>query len=156
MNHSALAVTLVSLAFCTGASAQKPFTVEQILSAPFPSDLTSAKSGNRVAWVFYQQGKRNLWAAEAPGFAARQLTRYNEDDGQELSQLSFSSDGNALVYVRGSGKNAAGQVRVVFLIGNLSNAGQSHCQADQAVRVARKIFSQLVKWLEARNQYVIT
>ncbi len=112
MKRSALAVALFAFAFafCGVASAQKPFTLEQILSAPFPSDLTAAKNSNRVAWIFDQQGRRNIWVAEAPGFAARQLTKYNEDDGQELSELSFSSDGNSLIYVRGGGKNAAGQV----------------------------------------------
>ena len=110
MKRSALAVAVVAFASCAGANAQKSFTLEQILSAPFPSDLTAAKNSNRVAWVFDQQGKRNIWVAEAPGFAARQLTKYNEDDGQELSSLSFSSDGNTLVYVRGGGKNAAGHV----------------------------------------------
>ena len=110
MKRLASGVALGAFVFCASAGAQKPFTLEQILSAPFPSDLTAAKSSNRVAWVFDQQGKRNIWVAEAPGFAARQLTKYSEDDGQELSELRFSSDANALVYVRGGGKNAAGQV----------------------------------------------
>ena len=110
MKRLALGVALGALAFCASASAQRPFTLEQILSAPFPSDLTAAKSSNRIAWVFDQQGKRNIWVAEAPGFAARQLSKYSEDDGQELSSLRFSADANALVYVRGGGKNAAGQV----------------------------------------------
>src|SRR5215467_8452269 len=110
MKRLALGVALGTFVFCASASAQKPFTLEQILSAPFPSDLTAARNSNRVAWVFDQQGKRNIWVAEAPGFAARQLTKYNEDDGQELSELRFSSDANALAYVRGGGKNSAGQV----------------------------------------------
>jgi len=91
------------------ANAQKPFTLEQVLSAPFPSDLTAAKKSNRIAWILDQEGRRNIWVAEGPGFAARQITKYSEDDGQELSSLSFSADGNAIVYVRGEGKNAAGQ-----------------------------------------------
>jgi dipeptidyl aminopeptidase/acylaminoacyl peptidase len=110
MKRFALGVALGAFVFCATAGAQKPFTLEQIMDAPFPSDLTSAKSSNRVAWVFDQQGKRNIWVAEAPGFAAHQITKYNEDDGQELSGLRFSSDTNAVVYVRGGGKNAAGQV----------------------------------------------
>jgi len=110
MKRLALGVAMGAFVFCASASAQKPFTLQQILSAPFPSDLTAAKNSNRVAWVFDQQGKRNIWVAEASGFAARQLTKYNEDDGQELSELRFSSDANALVYVRGGGKNSAGQV----------------------------------------------
>jgi dipeptidyl aminopeptidase/acylaminoacyl peptidase len=110
MKRSALAVALLVFTFCASTRAQKPFTLEQILSAPFPSDLTAAKESNRVAWVLDQQGRRNVWVAEAPGFAARQLTKYNDDDGQELSDLSFSSGGNVLLYVRGGDKNAAGQV----------------------------------------------
>ncbi|HEV2196681.1 MAG TPA: prolyl oligopeptidase family serine peptidase [Candidatus Acidoferrum sp.] len=110
MKRFALGVALGAFVFCASASAQKPFTLEQILNAPFPSDLTAAKNSNRVAWVFDQQGKRNIWVAEAPGFAARQITKYSEDDGQEISGLLFSSDANAVVYVRGGGKNSAGQV----------------------------------------------
>ena len=108
MKRSAVVAALLAFIFCDGANAQKPFTLEQVLSAPFPSDLTAAKNSSRVAWTFNQQGRRNIWAAEAPGFAARQLTKYMEDDGQELSELSFSFDGNSLVYARGGGKNAAG------------------------------------------------
>ncbi|HEX8836439.1 MAG TPA: prolyl oligopeptidase family serine peptidase [Candidatus Acidoferrum sp.] len=63
-----------------------------------------------MAWVFDHQGRRNVWVAEAPGFAALQLTKYNEDDGQEISGLSFSSGGKVLLYVRGGDKNSAGQV----------------------------------------------
>jgi dipeptidyl aminopeptidase/acylaminoacyl peptidase len=110
MKRSASVVALVAFTFCASAWAQKPLALEQILSAPFPSDLTAAKGSNRVAWIFDQQGRRNVWVAEAPGFRARQLTKYNEDDGQELSDLSFSSGGNVLLYVRGGDKNSAGQV----------------------------------------------
>lgn len=92
------------------ANAQKPFTLEQVMSAPFPYGLTASKTNNRIAWVFNQEGRRNIWVGEGPEFAARQITKYGEDDGQELSDLSFSSDSNTIVYVRGDGKNAAGQV----------------------------------------------
>lgn len=110
MKRSALAVALLAFGFCASTRAQKPFTLEEVLSAPFPSELTAAENSNRVAWVFDQQGRRNVWVAEAPGFAARELTKYNEDDGQELSDLSFSSGGDMLLYVRGGDKNSAGQV----------------------------------------------
>jgi dipeptidyl aminopeptidase/acylaminoacyl peptidase len=91
------------------AAAQKPFTLEQILSAPFADNLTSAKNVNRIAWTLDEEGKRNIWVAEGPAFQARRLTPYTEDDGQEISQLSFSEQGNALVYVRGGEKNPSGQ-----------------------------------------------
>jgi len=81
MKHSVLSIVLLAFVFSSIASAQKPITLEQVLSAPFPSDLTAAKKRKRFAWIFDQQGKRNIWVAEAPGFAARQMTKYNEDDG---------------------------------------------------------------------------
>jgi dipeptidyl aminopeptidase/acylaminoacyl peptidase len=91
------------------ASAQTPFTLEQVLSAPFPENLTAAKSANRIAWTFNQEGKRNVWVAEAPQFSARELTPYRDDDGQELSDVSLSADGSVIVYTRGGAKNPAGQ-----------------------------------------------
>ena len=101
---SAAAVSLPQV-----AAAQKAFTLEQVLSAPFAADLIAAKKVNRIAWTLDEQGKRNVWVAEGPVFQARRLTSYLTDDGQEISQLSFSEDGNSLVYVRGGEKNPAGQ-----------------------------------------------
>src|SRR5204863_406214 len=77
---------------------------------PFPSELVAARRGSRVAWVFDSEGRRNVWVAEGPQFQARQLTRYDKDDGQELTDLSFSADGNWIVFVRGGDKNRAGEV----------------------------------------------
>jgi dipeptidyl aminopeptidase/acylaminoacyl peptidase len=91
------------------ARAQQSFTLEQVLSAPFPSDLIAAKSAPRVAWVLDEKGKRNIYVAEAPDFKARRLTSYLEEDGQELSALQFSADANTIVYTRGGGKNRTGQ-----------------------------------------------
>jgi hypothetical protein len=89
--------------------AQKSIALEELVSTPFPENLVAAKGSNRVAWTFNQEGKRNIWVAEGPSFAARRLTSYLEDDGQPLSELSFSDDANFIVYVRGEGKNASGQ-----------------------------------------------
>ncbi|MGC1906851.1 MAG: prolyl oligopeptidase family serine peptidase [Candidatus Acidiferrum sp.] len=87
----------------------KPFTLEQVLSAPFAENLVAAKKANRVAWTLDEEGKRSIWVADGPTFQARRLTSSIEDDGQELSELSFSDDGNTIVYTRGGGKNSAGQ-----------------------------------------------
>src|SRR5258705_8264470 len=91
------------------AQAQQPFTLEQVMSAPFPSDLVAAKSAPRIAWVLDEQGKRNIYVAEAPDFKGRRLTAYLEEDGQELSSLQFSADANTIVFTRGGGKNRAGR-----------------------------------------------
>jgi dipeptidyl aminopeptidase/acylaminoacyl peptidase len=91
------------------SAAQTDVSIETLLSAPFPENLTAAKSANRVAWTLNEQGKRNVWVAEGPDFAARRLSAYADDDGGELSTLSFSDDGQTLIYVRGVGKNPSGQ-----------------------------------------------
>src|SRR5262252_3250658 len=87
------------------------FTLEQVTSSPFPTDLVASKRGDKIAWAFDAEGKRNIWVAEAPGFAARQLTRYDRDDGAELTDLVFAPSGNLLAYARGNeqGKNSAGE-----------------------------------------------
>lgn len=94
----------------SSAQQNNGFTLQQVLSSPFPSDLVAAPTGERIAWVFDAEGKRNVWVAEGPEFKARQLTQYNNDDGQEITQLSFTRDGKWLVYVRGGDANSAGEI----------------------------------------------
>jgi dipeptidyl aminopeptidase/acylaminoacyl peptidase len=110
MSGRAAALALMSsLFFLPKAPAQSPFTLEQIMSAPFPANLTASKTGARLAWTLDQEGRRNIWVAEGPTFQARQLTKYDVDDGQALSDVHFSADGGTLVYVRGERKNTTGQ-----------------------------------------------
>jgi len=102
-------VVIALLLLCArGTAAQGTFTLEQVLGAPFNSNLIASKNVNRVAWTSNQQGKRNIFVAEGPDFMARQLTAYKEDDGGELSGLRFTSDGDTIVYARGEGKDSAG------------------------------------------------
>jgi dipeptidyl aminopeptidase/acylaminoacyl peptidase len=86
------------------------FTLEQVMSSPFPSNLVAAAHGSRVAWVFDAKGVRNLWIADAPNFAARQVTHYGGDDGVPIASLRITADGRTLVYVRGSETNESGRV----------------------------------------------
>src|SRR5262249_38666453 len=91
--------------------AQKPgFTLEQVMSSPFPNNLTSAGVANRIAWVFNSKGERNIWVADAPGFQARQVTHYQGDDGQDIFSLRLTPDGKTTVYARGSELNREGNV----------------------------------------------
>ena len=100
-------LVLLSGWFATG---QVPsFTLDDIMSYAFPSDLTTSPKGDIVAWVFNWEGKRNIWIAQAPEYKARQLTAYNEDDGQELGGISFNSKGTIIVYVRGGSANRSGE-----------------------------------------------
>jgi dipeptidyl aminopeptidase/acylaminoacyl peptidase len=98
------------LATVTARAADGPYTLEQIMSAPFPSELAAARQGSRIAWVLDVEGRRNIWVAEGPKFVARQLTNYKLDDGQELTDVSFSADGMNILFIRGGNKNTAGEV----------------------------------------------
>jgi dipeptidyl aminopeptidase/acylaminoacyl peptidase len=88
------------------ATSQRSFTVEQIKSYPFPSELTAAASGSKIAWALDERGLRNLLVAEGPEWKARQLTSYRVDDGQELTSVAISGDGKYVVYVRGGEHSA--------------------------------------------------
>lgn len=77
------------------------YPAEDVFSYPFPADLTAAAKAGRIAWTFNEQGRRNIFVAEAPRFEARQLTSYDSDDGQELSSVALSPSGDWVVYVRG-------------------------------------------------------
>ncbi|MGH7017431.1 MAG: prolyl oligopeptidase family serine peptidase [Caulobacteraceae bacterium] len=83
-----------------------PFTIAEALDYPFVDHLVSAKRADEIAWVRTLQGARNILVASAPGFVPRQVTQFTADDGQELSDLTFSPDGSTLVFVRGGDHDA--------------------------------------------------
>jgi dipeptidyl aminopeptidase/acylaminoacyl peptidase len=104
-----LLVLSLVLAFITAAWAQSSFSVEQILSSPFPSELVAASHSSRVAWVFDAKGVRNVWVADGPDFnyTARQVTQYSADDGQPIASLRLTPDGKTVLYAVGSELNEA-------------------------------------------------
>ena len=89
-----------SLLAATGA---RSLSMEQIASAPFPSQLTAAPTGDLVAWIYNEQGARNVWLAERNGgnAKARRLTSYTGDDGNDIVDLVWNGDSRSLFYVRG-------------------------------------------------------
>jgi dipeptidyl aminopeptidase/acylaminoacyl peptidase len=86
------------------------FTIEQVLSSPVPSELVAAQHASRIAWVFNSKGARNVWIADGPNFAARQVTHFNGDDGIPIASLRITPDGRTVIFVRGSETNEAGRV----------------------------------------------
>ena len=86
------------------------YTIQDILSAPFPTGLTLSPSGKRVAWVFSENGVRNIWIAEAPRFKGKAITNNNQDIGQDLSSLIFLPKEDKLIFVRGSNPNRKGEI----------------------------------------------
>ncbi len=94
----------LALAVCACAQ-QAPFTIDQVLGFSFPTELTAAPTGGKVAWVSNTRGVRNIMIAEPPRYEARAITAYTADDGQELQQLRWTPDTRAIVYVRGGSAN---------------------------------------------------
>jgi dipeptidyl aminopeptidase/acylaminoacyl peptidase len=103
---------LFALLFCSFGSyavakqpANKEFTLRQVMSAPFNSDLVAAPAGDGFAWVSNVEGKRNIWvairSADGAGYVSRQITKYLIDDGQAISDLAWSPDAKSILYVRG-------------------------------------------------------
>ncbi len=79
-----------------------PFTMEQVLSFPFPTDVAAASHAPRAVWSINRNGVRNLWVVDAAAdLTPRKLTNYPDDDGQEFSSVQLSADGQWVVYVRG-------------------------------------------------------
>jgi dipeptidyl aminopeptidase/acylaminoacyl peptidase len=86
----------------TPASAQS-FTLQQVMSGTFSSELQASPKGSRVVWTANAEGKRNVWVADlgSGNFAARQLTAYTADDGQDIGDITWTPDGQSVVYVHG-------------------------------------------------------
>jgi dipeptidyl aminopeptidase/acylaminoacyl peptidase len=112
MKNSKALTALLCVVLCASfVSAQSSgFTLEQVMSSPFPSDLTVAREAGRIAWTFDNQGERNVWTADAPSFEARQVTHYQGDDGQQIVSVRLTPDGRTVVFVRGSELSSTGHV----------------------------------------------
>lgn len=83
---------LALLAGSVLAPAQRePFTIEQVMSAPFPSELVAAPEEGKVAWVFNALGVRNIWVAAPADYKSRALTSYAADDGQEIAEARMDT-----------------------------------------------------------------
>ena len=108
MRHS-LVVALLAIALPCAAQG-KQLSLEELLSVPFPDGLIAAPAGGAIAWTFDESGSRNVWVARPPDYKARKLTSYTGDNGQEISELTFTPDGNAIAYVRGQGANGHGDI----------------------------------------------
>ena len=109
--------TSIALALCmlpmllagpSSGRAQEPVSVSDVMSAPFPSQLTAAPEGGRVAWTVYEEGVRNVYVAGPPDYRGRRITDYREDDGQAIGAVGFTGSGERVVYVRGGSPNEAG------------------------------------------------
>src|SRR5580692_7157516 len=102
---AAMAITALT-PFTAQSKASSEFSMVQALHYPFAAELAAAEHGDVIAWVCNLDGVRNVWMARAPSFTPSQATQYRDDDGQEITQLTFSPDGSRLVFVLGGDHDA--------------------------------------------------
>jgi dipeptidyl aminopeptidase/acylaminoacyl peptidase len=117
----AAAVVGVLLSQCATAHAatNAAFSLQQVLSAPFPSGLIAAPAAGRVAWIYNDRGARNLWVAEKDATGAmrgRAVTRYSGDDGVDMGELSWAPDGTTIVFSRGGSLEGGAPVNPLSLV----------------------------------------
>ncbi len=104
------AYVILALLAALVAAGPAPFALEQVFSAPFPSNLVAASGHPRVAWVMNAKGVRNVWIGEGPSYQGRAITAFTEDDGEEIAELAIAADGAAVVFVRGGKSNRTGEI----------------------------------------------
>lgn len=86
------------------------FTLEQVMSSPFPTNLTAAEGSEKIAWVFNKAGVRNIWMAKAPNWEGEAVTSFDLDDGQGISNLIFTENSDEIIFVRGGAPNRRGEI----------------------------------------------
>jgi len=86
------------------------FSIEQVLSSPFPTDLTASTQNNSVAWVFNQEGVRNIWLSDLDDQSSKAITKFDQDDGQTIYNLIFQDKAQRIIFVRGDGPNRRGEI----------------------------------------------
>ena len=104
-----LAASALTLHAAT-ASAQAPYSIEDVLSPAFPYSLVSATGVDRIAWLEYERGMRNVYTATPPAYTPTRLTSWLEDDGVDLQSLQVSADGEIVTFLRGHEPNGDGWV----------------------------------------------
>jgi len=103
--------TRVITAQSPGSSAGKAVPAYQrFLSPASPLELVAAKKADRLAWVTFEEGKRNAYTAVAPSFAPVRLTSFLKDDGIDMSAIQISDNGVVVTVVRGTAPNRDGWV----------------------------------------------
>src|SRR5438309_9779994 len=87
-----ICLCLMIFSIFTAVSRAANFTLEQVMSSPFPSGLVAALHADRVAWAFIGSGVRDVWVAVGPELTGRQVTDYGADDGEPVARVHISPE----------------------------------------------------------------
>jgi dipeptidyl aminopeptidase/acylaminoacyl peptidase len=107
----AIAAAAVASGLVAEAQSPKPAPLyRQFLSPPTPLEMVAARKVDRIAWMAYDEGKRNVYTAAAPAFTPVRLTAFLEDDGVDLTAVRISDNGSIVTFIRGTQPNREGWI----------------------------------------------
>ena len=96
-------VLLLLPVFLILSGCKNEITITDLLNNPFPSEMVVSKKGDKLAFVIYNQGERNIYLAQGEDFGqVKKLTNYIGDQGVEINSLQFLASGEQLIFVRGN------------------------------------------------------
>ncbi|MDB4891365.1 MAG: WD40-like beta Propeller containing protein, partial [Gemmatimonadetes bacterium] len=111
LRPSLAALALLGVSAPLSAQArQTTYSIDQFLAPASPLEVSAARKTDRVAWVSYERGMRNVYVAAAPDFKPVRITKFMNDDGVDVGSVRLSDDGSTAIFVRGSGQNREGWV----------------------------------------------
>lgn len=105
-----LAAALVAAPAFAQSAPLSPPTIAQFLSPASPLTLDAARNVDRIAWMAYERGMRNVYTAAAPAFRPVKVTNWTADDGVDLTNVTLSDDGATIVFIRGHAPNRQGWI----------------------------------------------
>jgi len=86
------------------------YTIDQFLSPPSPLEMGVARKTDRIAYVVYEKGMRNVYTAAAPDYKPVRITKFMDDDGVDVGSVRLSDDGSTAIFIRGHGQNRVGWI----------------------------------------------
>ena len=89
--RSALSAILVATpALLAAQTRSAAYTIDQFLSPASPLEVSAARKADKLAWVTYEKGMRNIHVASAPSFKAARITNFMNDDGVDVGSVRLS------------------------------------------------------------------
>ncbi|HMP30172.1 MAG TPA: prolyl oligopeptidase family serine peptidase, partial [Saprospiraceae bacterium] len=78
------------------------------MSMPFPTLLKASPDGDKIAWVFNDQGSRNIFLSNSPFNGVQKVTSYSGDLGIEIPEVQIGNE--YIAFVRGNTPNPRGEI----------------------------------------------
>lgn len=88
----------------SGNAALRRFSIDDVLSAPYPADLAASAGSETLVWTVHERGARNIVVWKDGN--VRLVTHNTEDDGQDLSGPQLTPGASAVLYARGGSEES--------------------------------------------------